>query len=660
MFKPAVEAIRAECSGERALDLVASISRHHRIQASPGFRAAAEFALAELERAGLEAELLSFPAEHATSFWSLPMFQEWEATQGELWLIEPEERKLADYQECPLALIQRSGPGALEADLLLLEDGEELEEYAGLDLHGKAVLTKGDIRRVYDLAVERGGAEGLLFDGMRELPIRSRLDLLDARQYTSFWWTGEERKCFGFVLTPREGERLRQFFKEGKRLKIRARVKSCFWDGQIETVSALIPGASAQEVVVIAHLCHPKPSANDNASGAAALLESARALQALIAQGKLRRPKRSIRFLLVPEMTGTIAYLASREEAIPRIIAGINLDMVGEDQERCGSTFLIDRLPGAAASFIEVLVRTLRQEFTGELKGFSGLGGYASFRYGEVPFSGGSDHYVLSDPTVGVPAVMLIQWPDRFYHTSFDTLDKVSPKMLHLAASLAGSSAYAAASAGEREARWLATEMVAQFKSELLKLIQLRLGETLAADGEGRVRELAQRLAREGAYLAERAGKGLESLLALGAIELGEERREVLEFAGRELARARELISRETKVGLAEKQAGKPPLENDQARLIVRRRYRGPLAQLQPYVRKLSPEDQEAWHRLAKESKERPSILPTLALYWADGTRTLGEIAALVELESGERAEQLLAQHFRLLEKMGLVELRAR
>lgn len=60
---------------------------------------------------------------------------------------------------------------------------------------------------------------------------------------------------------------------------------------------------------------------------------------------------------------------------------------------------------------------------------------------------------------------------------------------------------------------------------------------------------------------------------------------------------------------------------------------------------------------LRKEHKDKAVILPTLALYWADGKRTLAEIIELVELESGERAEELLLAHFELLEKMVLVEL---
>lgn len=667
MLKSIIEPIRDELSGERALDLVASISRYHRIQASPGFRAAAELAAERLEEAGLKVELLSFPADHRTKFWALPMFQEWEAERAQLFLVEPEERKLADYQECPIALIQRSGPAELEAELVLLEDGEEVKEYEGLDLRGKAVLTKGDLQRVYELAVERAGAAGIVFDGLRELSVRQRLDLPDARQYTSFWWSGDERRCFGFVLTPREGDRLRRLIKEGKRLKVRAEVQSRFWDGKIEVVSALIPGEGEEEVLIVAHLCHPKPSANDNASGAAALLEAARTLQTLIAQGRLARPKRGLRFLLVPEMTGTIAYLASHEGAIPRMVAGINLDMVGEDQDRCGSSLLIDRLPGASPGFIEPLVRRAREEFARELKGFSNLGGYASFRYGEVPFSGGSDHYVLSDPAVGVPTVMLIQWPDRFYHTSLDTPDKVSPKMLALVANLAACSAYFAASAGEREARWLAAETTAQAKAELLKLIQERLGQALAAEDEKEVQRLARRLAREGSYLADRGGRALDSILRLVPLDLADEQRELAEFAERELARALELIARETKVkvelGLSSKDKetpGSEPCEWGEraVELVPRRRYRGPFAQIQPYLRRLSWEDREAWHRLRKDFKEKPGIIPTLALYWADGKRTLAEIIDLVELETGEQAGEWLVRHFELLERMGLINLK--
>ena len=680
-----LEELKRALSGERALNYVSELVRYHRIQASPGFHAAAEWVISKLEEFGLTSRLLTFPASYSTRYWAAQLFQEWEATRGVLRLVEPkdQERVLADWAECELALIQRSAPADCEAEVVLLEDGEEQEEYEGLNLQGKVVLTKGDLERVRELAVERAGAVGIIFDGLRELGVRERLDLPDARQYSSFWWSGDEPKCFGFVLTPREGERLRRLIKErareGRPVRVHARVESRFWDGHLEVVEGLIPGEDPHHggVLLIAHLCHPKPSANDNASGVAALLEAARALQGLIDQGKLERPRRGIRLLFVPEMSGTIAYLASHEEQergeergqLPRLIAGLNLDMVGEDQEKCASTLLIDRLPGAVASFVEGLVLHLRDGLAPKLKSFSGREGFPQFRWGEVPFSGGSDHQVLSDPTVGVPTVMLIQWPDRFYHTSLDTPDKVDPRMLHLAGCLAASFAYFVASAGEEEARWLAALLLYRSEGEVLGLLREGVqGALEAASDSEEVRARAGLLLRQARQLAGRGREALASLAALAELgpELAELQEELSHFAGREIERARAFIAKrgvelELDLELERPSQGRKEgskAEEEAARLIPRRLFRGPPFQLKPWLRRLPQEERDRWWRLQKRYKDKAYILPLLGLFWADGRRSLAEIAELVELETGERALDLLRGYFELLAKAGLVELR--
>src|SRR5437763_12476300 len=200
-------------SGTRAHRVVADIIRHHRIQASPGFRAAAEHCAGLLRDAGLETEILRYPADFRTRYWANDQFPEWECRGATLRLLAPagEARTLADYDEHKLSLVQRSvgtPPGGVTAEIALLEDGETEEEYAAIDVRGKLVFTGGDVARVRALAVERHGAAGILTDRMAEFPpIRERADLPDALQYTSFWWAGEEQvKTFGFVLTPREGE----------------------------------------------------------------------------------------------------------------------------------------------------------------------------------------------------------------------------------------------------------------------------------------------------------------------------------------------------------------------------------------------------------------------------------------------------------------------
>jgi len=675
MFKDIQKAINEEYSGARAKQYVAELIQYHRLQASPGFRAAAERCRQLLAEFGLSVEVLAFPANEETSYWASPMFQEWEATEATLHLIEPADkaRKLADFREVKCSLIQRSiAAENLEAEVVLLEDGEEVAEYQGLDLQGKVVLTKGDLDRVRELAVGRHGAVGILFDGMREsLPIRQRIDLPDAVQYTSFWWRPGDKKCFGFVLPPRLGEDLRQTIKSQQRegkppVKVRARVVSRLYDGQIEVVSALIPGETDEEVVVVAHLCHPQPSANDNASGSAALLELARTLQRLIKSGKLPQPQRGIRLLWVPEMTGTYAYLATHEDEIPRMVAGINLDMVGQNQDLCGSVFIIERTPAAMPSFAADLLERMRVGCIDGAQNLAGSSSYPLFRYTATPFSGGSDHYILSDPNVGVPTPMLIQWPDKFYHTSEDTLDKVDPRMLAVLGGLAATYAYFVANAGRREAIWLGQEMVTRFRVQLACSVQDALTDAFAVKtGE----ELAQALARiekKAQFAADRQREAIRLLLRLAPQEewlVADLIHEVDRTMHEELERARKMLMQQAQeVGLEEI----PPLspkepdewEQQAAAMVPSRLFRGPVSP-GPYMHKLTPQEKEEVHAWQKEHRRAYYGLSTVANYWVDGKRTVADIANLVELETGQRNVQLLVKHFNLLARLGLMSWQA-
>jgi len=672
MLKDTFTAIRQVYSGQAAKDDVAALARYHRIQASPGFRSAAQYVLRELQNAGLEARIETFPADHQTNFWTSPSFQEWEAVGATLHLVEPADQacKLADYRELKTALIQRSIAFDGEAEVVLLEDGLEEAEYDGLDLADKIVLTKGDVDRVRQLAVEKHGAVGIVFDGMREIPpVRQAMDLPDARQYTSLWWMGDpdEKKCFGFVLSPRQGQWLRELIhrraKDGlSPVKVRARVDSSLYDGTMEVVTALIPGETDELAVVVAHLCHPQPSANDNASGAAAALEAARTLARLVAQGDLPRPRRGIRFLWLSEMTGSYAYLAGHEEDIPRMVAGINLDMVGEDQAQAGGSFLIERPPDAMSSFAPELLERLREELLDDAPSHTGLAGYPLFRYATTGFSGGSDHYIFSDPTVGVPMPMLIQWPDRFYHTSVDTLDKVDPAMLARAGMLTAAYVFFVANAGSAEATWLAHEMQARFQGHLAKSVQAYVTHMWDSGAPTASRDALELLERRIAYVLARHKVALATLTRLWeGVDplihvLGEEAANLVHIAlGRGRRAAGDRIRALGADGLSEPPGELDEWERKAATMRPRRLYRGPIA-LRAAMRKLVPDERAAWRELVTSRRAGGRTLPTLAEYWADGRRSASEIVDLVEMESGVRDAELVVTYFELLHKLGWLD----
>ena len=146
-------------------------------------------------------------------------------------------------------------------------------------------------------------------------------------------------------------------------------VKSSFVDGNMDAPTALIPGADRRgDAGRCSHL-PPAAVGQRQRVGCGAVLETARVLQTLITGGSTAATAPVIRFLLPPEMYGTYAYLASDEQRIARTLAAINLDMVGENQELCGSSFLVERLPQAMAAPVDTLAIAIQEALAQEQHG---------------------------------------------------------------------------------------------------------------------------------------------------------------------------------------------------------------------------------------------------------------------------------------------------
>ena len=637
MFDTLLEAVRAEVSGERALESVRALARHHRVQASPGYDEAAEWLVGRLEACGLAVERESVPGDGRTRRLGWLMPQGWACARATATLVAGATReRLCDYDAEKLSLILRSAPARGRFPIVAPEEAAERRA----EVRGAVVLTRSAAHAAHRRFVVEEGAAGLLHDGRRLVPpVRDAFEDPDALSYTSFWWNEEEPRGWGFVLSPRTGARLRERLRSGEALELEVEIESRAFDTKIPLVSALIPaagGAAAPEIVVLSHLCHPQPSANDNASGAAANLEAARVLGSLAARGAWKPGARAVRFLWMPELTGTCAWLAQDARRSTSVVAALNLDMVGEDQERCGSTLLIERPPCFQGSFAEELLLRIRRAATEWVPSYSGPGHFSMMRAAEVPFAAGSDHAALVNAG-GVPCPMLIQWPDRFYHSSHDTPDKCDPRSLALAATCAATYAGFLAAAGTREAEWLIEAVGRGARRRALD----------ALDEE----EPARAFARE----RLRALRALSSLERLGATEAqrAEAARAFEDFARREGACVPECA-------LPARSPGAGPVR-------PRRTEAGPLEflwHLLPGFDRLPPAERAAWSRLEGAISGGRT---TMELAWAacDGSRTLEEIAHMVWLESGARVtpagsdqEPGLRELFERLAAVGRVAMR--
>jgi aminopeptidase YwaD len=666
--------VKEEFSPRLAFNGVARLASFHRIQCSPGIRDAALYISSFLEEQGIQNELISYPAKRGVTWWSQESFPEWEARSAELVLLEGDKpKRLCSYAELKTSLIQRSAAtprDGLETKMVLVENGADPAAYEGIDVAGKLVFSRGVPADIAKIAVDKYGAVGVVVDTMREHPpVRDRFDLPDGRQYLSFWPADPKRhKAFGFVVSPRQGEALRKEFASGKKeLAVFAKVDSRFFDGTMEVLSAVIPGCTNEEVVAIAHLCHPEASANDNASGSGTLMEAVRALNHLISRGRLRKPKRSIRFLWLPEMTGSYAYLASNEDSIDRTVAAINLDMVGENQDLCGSTFTVERplssLPGSGGDLAAFILGQVARE----VKNLGGTHRYPTFRHTVGPFSGGSDHHIWGDASVGVTCPMLIQWPDKFYHTSEDTIDKVDPHMLWVAGVITATYLYTAANPTPLDAAVLAGEMATRFAGEvdgILTSVVEKAAEQAAKGGvtSDVVAKARRTIERRVSFLAARKLADVESLRRLvqqDSATFSEARsaaKETISVASKVL-QAKALANLAAVAG-QEDIPGLPPSWRpdatdayERARTIVPHKiHRGPFSSM---AKEFSPEYEEKAKAFASKYGEEARCANDIDR-WADGTRNLLEIADLIEGDTGFVNIEALVDCFELMVLRGV------
>ncbi|MFQ6077147.1 MAG: DUF4910 domain-containing protein [Candidatus Bathyarchaeia archaeon] len=648
-----------ELSGFSAKDYVSAISRYHRIQASPGFDEAALHVMDELKRMGLRPELYRFDSDGETEYFTFISPIGWRVGGGELWIEEPRRELLGTYRETPTLIVAHSKgtpQEGLRAELVDVGLGDKPEHYEGVGVEGKFVLASGGARWVHLEAVEKRGALGLV------LYQTNRLDAPGDPPYQGIWPTAANRDKVGiaFSISMRQAERVYRYLREGRRVVVRGRVDAEFCEGKLGVVTTLIEGSGSEEVLLIGHLCHPHPSANDNASGSGLLIELARTIKALIDKHEIPKPERSIRFMWVPEMYGTVAYLSEHQDAAKKMVAGFNLDMVGENQATCGSVLTLLRTPDSLPSYLPDLVELILDTVASKgLKAFSDTTALPAMRYKVTPYSGGSDHYVFDDPTIGSPCVAFIHWPDRFYHTSGDTIDRVDPDELKRVGVTVAVAALIVASAGSDEALMIANETTLKAVGRIKAATQRALRQALKKKGEGKTEE-AERALGIGMVTIEHAAKReIEAIRSVKRIYRGSDLDDLLESLIEEVREA-ERVEKSKLNSLAERMGLKieaPKMSGEMASKVPIRGFAAPLDQTNFRLRLGDAE--YMWYREKTKRNRifRAKMIETINLM--DGKRTVEDIYRAVTAEYGEIKIGDLTKFLRDLEKVGLIDLKS-
>ncbi len=198
----------------------------------------------------------------------------------------------------------------------------------------------------------------------------------------------------------------------------------------------------------------------------------------MVQEGKLPRPRRTIHFLWVPEISGTRLWLDKHPDLKKKLIADLNFDMEGLSLARAGSFWVLHRTPDSFPSFLndlnasvlEFVGNTNRERLRYRHNGYGFTlpvlapnGSRDPLYYVVEKYYGASDHAVFLEQ--GIPASMFCTWPDPWYHSSQDTPDKLDSTVFKRAAVVGAAAMTVLAAADDEMAARVAGEVFARVQS---------------------------------------------------------------------------------------------------------------------------------------------------------------------------------------------------
>ena len=480
-----------EASGERAMNHIIEMAAYiHDRPASEysGQFFETDYVMSKLKEYGIEGAVVN----------KYPGGTTWDGIKATLWEVKPSISKIADYNDLPAVLASGSTNTDVTAELVWVGEGRQADiDKAGVE--GKIVVTSGSISMVHSLAVAKGALGVVSYNSPRpeKVPLAIPISGIGGRR------GAEGNTKFGFFLPPREGEILRNRLLSGEKITVHAVVQAQNLEYDQEVPSCIIKGTDpkAGEVIFSAHLFegYVKMGANDDLSGCAAILEIARMLNTMINEGRIERPVRTIRFIWAPEFSGTGPWVTENKELMKKTLCNINLDMVGLYLKGSNSFLCMHRTTYGNPHYInDVMENYYNYVGLGNREGLAispGREGFIRrvvaptgtddpFYYSIDDHYGASDHEVFNDWGVQVPGIMMITWPDLYYHTSQDIADKCDATELKRVCFIGAAAAYTIASAKDEMALKIAGEVTGNGSARIGKQLQRAIDEIDVASKE--------------------------------------------------------------------------------------------------------------------------------------------------------------------------------
>jgi len=443
-----IRTIFSEFSAGNAWHQTSELASRSRYPNSAGFFEAAEYVAAEARAAGLRNVRIERFETKSPS---------WDPVEGDLELLAPERRVLSNLRDTSVLVAQGSANGDITAELVDVGEGTAAADYQGKDVKGKILLAGGDPLSAWSAMDSRGAAGILSYASSRFFGRRTPPDAVA-------WGRGPD-SAPAMMISPSQGQDLRGMIRAGRAVRVRmhVRVKTSS-PGAIGMVMGELTGeVKDQDIVLVAHLDHQKPGANDNASGSGTLLEVLATLERLVASGRMPAPRRTLRFWWSTEIQSERQYFRKHPEEARKILLAVNLDQAGGERGAENNFIMIggpDWLPSYADDLIYNLAEDVKSRYAPAEHEPDALtvapdGSRQSLRTVYWEYAELSDHISFEARQVGIPSISLAVPSLDLIHTSLDSSDRIDPTWLKRCGAIMLASALFAASAGPPEARAL-------------------------------------------------------------------------------------------------------------------------------------------------------------------------------------------------------------
>ncbi|MEM8712408.1 MAG: M28 family peptidase [Planctomycetota bacterium] len=423
---------------QAAMTIAAEIDAQYRSPASDGYEAALESVLAGLYGAGFGADA-GFELDVISEPMSAPA---WTPLSAEINVLG--KRGDEFVVKVPLASFE----DAKDEFRLLLAEGAPACEVRGPAVFrledvtpGAILVTTRSVRDVEQDAVEKGAAAIVSW-----YQLAYCVDPTGKDRHIDAIFHGSVRPGSAipsFYVSPRIADVMELASKRGSEFELVGRVKTNIRD--LRTVVASVQGTSRADESIYVVSAVSGAGANDNAAGAAGIIEAARTLKRLIASGQIERPQRTIRFVFGKEAeAGKTALDRFDDEPVAAVVA----DMISASYAQTGAICLLERgwdpaalaslppdahTPWGAGSVVEEdiipngLSVVLREALVDVGKNTAEESG-VPWSTREHPWEGGSDHDAFL--AQGVPAALVWHFTDFAYSTSLDRMSHVDSEEL--------------------------------------------------------------------------------------------------------------------------------------------------------------------------------------------------------------------------------------